>query len=74
MTHVEPMVEEDEQSSLGPSTNLELLDAQTVNRFAVLPDNSSLWAYIDGACNIARLPLHHRERDAETPRQILCVY
>ena len=72
VAHVEPMVEEDEQSSLGPTTDLELINA-TVNRVAVLPDSSSLWAYIDGACNIARLPLHHGERDAETPQQILCV-
>lgn len=73
MTHVEPMVEEDEQFFLGPATDLEMIDAWIVNRVAILPDNSSLWAYIDGACNIARLPLHHGERDAETPRQILCV-
>lgn len=67
MTHVEPMVEEDEQSSLGPPIDLELLDAQTVNIVAILLDNSSLWASIDGAYNIARLPLHHGERDAESP-------
>jgi len=73
VTHVEPMVEEDEKSSLGPTIDLELINAQTVNRVALLPDNSSLWAYIDGACNIARLPLHHEERDLETTREILCV-
>lgn len=65
--HVEPMMEEDEQSSFGQATDLEQIDAQTVSKVAVVPNNGSLWAHIDGACNIARLPLHNGERDAESP-------
>lgn len=42
MTHIEPMVEEDEQSSLGSTNDLELIDALTINIVVVLPDNSSL--------------------------------
>ena len=37
VAHVEPMVEEDEQSSFGLATDLDQIDAQTVSKATILP-------------------------------------
>jgi len=67
------MVEEDEQSYFGLGTDLEHTDAQTITKATILLDSSSLQAYIDGTCNISRLPLYNREGGAKLPQQILCT-
>lgn len=73
VTHVEPMVEEDEKSYFGLTTDLKHTDAQTITKATILPDVSSLQAYIDGTYNIARLPLHNGEGDVGLSQQILCT-
>lgn len=64
---------DDGQSYFGSTIGGEQIHAQVTSRAAVLPFNSSLQAYVDGACNVVRLPLHVGGRLAELPRQIVYV-
>jgi len=73
VTHIKPMVEEDEQSYFGQTIDLKPTDVKTITRATIPPYNFSLWAYIDGTCNIARLPLHSREGGAKILGHILCT-
>ena len=70
MGHVELVMEEDEQPSLGPI----IYGGNTyekVGNIGVVPsDNISFQAYIDGAYNTIRLPLHIGGSEANIPSQI----
>lgn len=66
-------MEEDEQLSLESTTNEEQTGASAANNAIILSNASPLQAYIDGACNIVGFPLHVGEREATSPRQIICI-
>jgi len=73
VAHVEPMVEEDEQPSLGSTIDGEKVNASATSRDVILSDNNPLQTYIDKTCNTVRLPSFFKEREAELSRWVLCV-
>ena len=73
VAHVEPMVEEDEQPSFGPTIDEEQTNAQVSNRVVVLSYNIVLKEYIDRSCNMVFPLLSILERGVGFPKWIFFI-